>query len=111
MKLVLKINWILITLLSIATGIFKLMLQEADIALFAKIGMSPMATTILGLIQLVGGLLLIFRKTRKLGAWILIPTYVLASIAVFANEMIPFGLVSILFIIMASLVIYMESQH
>ncbi len=101
MTVLYKINWVLTTLLSIATGVFKLLQQEADIALFEKIGMNTIATTILGLVQLVGGILLIPQKTRQKGALIMIPTFVLASIAVFANGMWTFGIVSLLFIAMA----------
>jgi hypothetical protein len=36
MKTALKINWILTILLSLATGVFKLMGHEADILLFEK---------------------------------------------------------------------------
>lgn len=108
MKALLTVNWILTTLLSISTGVFKLLQQEADIQLFEKIGFSPTATTILGLIQLIGGLLLIPQKTRKWGAYIMLPTFVLASVAVFANGMIGFGIISVLFIVMAYLVIVRE---
>lgn len=110
MKLLLKINWVLVTLLSISTGIFKILQQEADIQLFEAIGMNAALTTILGVVQLIGGILLIPAKTRKTGALVMIPTFVLASIAVFANQMLVFGIVSILFIFMAYLVIYQEKK-
>lgn len=109
MKIFLTVNWILTSLLSISTGVFKLMQQEADILLFEKIGMNATATTLLGAVQLIGGLLLILPKTRKIGAYIMIPTFILASVAVFANNMIGFGIVSILFIVMAYLVLVREN--
>lgn len=111
MNIFFKVNWILTTLLSIATGIFKLLQQEADITLFKAIGFNTTMVTILGAIQLLGGLLLIPAKTRKLGAYIMIPTFIIASIAVFANHMLAFGAISILFIVMASLVIIKENKY
>lgn len=111
MKLALTINWVLVTLLSIATGIFKLMQQQADIDLFAAIGFNATATTVLGAVQLIGGILLVLPKTRKWGAFVMIPTFVIAAIAVFANGMIGFGVVSILFIAMAALVLVRENQN
>lgn len=111
MKLALKINWIIVTLLSLATGLFKVLQQDADIALFQAIGFNAMATTLLGVMQLAGGVLLIPPKTRKLGAWIMIPTFLLASVAVFANAMWAFGLVSLFFVVMAYLVVYMENRN
>jgi len=110
MKTVFTINWILTLLLSIATGVFKLLQQEADIELFSAIGFTETMTTALGAIQLLGGILLIPAKTRKLGAYIMIPTFIIASIAVFANNLIGFGIISLLFIAMAYLVIIMENR-
>jgi len=110
MKIFLKINWILTILLSISTGVFKLLQQEADIELFKVIGFNEMMITLLGAIQLLGGILLIPAKTRKIGAYIMIPTFIVASIAVFANKLMVFGMVSLLFIVMAYLVLLMETK-
>ncbi len=111
MKIALRINWILTILLSISTGLFKLMQQQADIDLFKTIGFSMTAVTMLGVIQLLGGLLLIPAKTRKIGAYVMIPTFIVASIAVFANQLFVFGIVSLLFILMACLVLLMQSKY
>lgn len=108
MKIAFKINWILVTLLSISTGVFKILQQQADIEMFEAIGMNANATLILGVFQLLGGILLVPLKTRKLGAWIMIPTFILASVAVFVNQMYVFGAVSILFILMAYFVTIQE---
>jgi len=108
MKVLLKINWILITLLSISTGVFKVLQQEADLQLFAQIGFGATATTIVGIVQLAGGIMLIIPKTRMIGACIMIPTFVIATIAVFANGLIIFGIVSLMFILMAGLVFKMK---
>lgn len=110
MRILLKINWILTILLSISSGVFKLLQQEADIELFKAIGFNEIMITILGLIQLIGGILLIPSKTRKLGAYIIIPTLIIASIAVFANNLVVFGIVSLLFIAMAYFVLLMETK-
>ncbi len=111
MKLALTINWVLTTLLSLATGVFKVMQQETDIQLFEKIGFNATMTTILGVIQVIGGLLLIFPKTRKIGAYVMIPTFLIASIAVFANSLWAFGIVSLVFIVMAYGVIVRERRE
>ena len=110
MKILYKINWILLILLSISTGVFKLLQQEADIMLFEVLGMNATHTTLLGLIQVIAGILLIPSKTRKLGALIIIPTFILATIALFMNQMIPFGLVSLIFILMGYWVYSVENK-
>jgi hypothetical protein len=110
MKTALRINWMLTILLSISTGVFKLLQQEADIALFQVIGFNELMITALGFVQLVGGILLIPAKTRKWGAYVMIPTFIIASIAVFANSLMVFGMVSLLFIAMAYFVVLMETK-
>ena len=111
MKIFYKVNLVLIILLSIATGVFKLLQQEADIQLFQALGFNAVMTTILGAIQVLGGALMIFPKYRKLGALIMIPTFIIASLAVFLNQMWVFGIVSLLFIAMAYLVIKMQKSN
>lgn len=105
MKLFSKIILVLTVALSIATGIFKVLQQKADIELFEKIGFGPFGTTLLGLAQIIGGIYLIYPKYRKYGAIIMIVTFTIASVAVFANRMYVFGMVSILFIVMALVIL------
>gem|GEM_PF-1509959 len=101
MKLLLKINLILLIILGLATGVFKILLQEADVELFKVLGMNAALTTILGVLQVLGAVLLMSLRTRKYGALLLMATFVLASMAVFMNGMMVFGAVSLLFIVMA----------
>lgn len=108
MKIFYKVVLVLTILLSISTGVFKIMQQEADIQLFRVLGFNEIMTTFLGLIQLAGGVLMIFPKYRKLGGLIMIPTFIVASVAVFMNQMWLFGIVSLLFIAMAYLVVKYE---
>ena len=110
MKSGLRIIWLLTIVLSLATGMFKILQQEADILLFEKISMTATMTTVLGVIQFIGGIMLIPKRSRIIGAYIMTATFVLASIAVFANGMIGFGVVSLIFILMALAVIYMEKS-
>jgi len=110
MNILYKINWILLFLLSLATGAFKLLQQEEDILLFETLGMNATLTTFLGLVQFIAGILLIPAPTRKLGSLIIIPTFILASIALFINKMIPFGVASLIFIFMAYWVYSVEKK-
>ena len=111
MKVILTVLWILTILLCIATGVFKMLQQEADILLFQAIGINVIGTTILGVVQVIAWLLLIPSKTRKAGAIVAILTFILASIAVFANSMLVFGMMSILFILLAASVLYKEKLN
>lgn len=103
MKWVLWINRVLLTLLSISTGAVKLAQMEAEMVIFREIGFPDAATIAFGVVQVVGGLLLLPNKTTRIGAWVMLPTFVFATVVLFVNEMIPFGVSSVLFIAMAAL--------
>jgi hypothetical protein len=111
MKLFLKIIWIVTVLLSIATGVFKLSKQQADIDLFAAIGFEAKHVFMLGILQVLGGVLLIPERTRRFGAYIMIATFIIASIAVFANQMWVFAAVSVVFITLPVLVLVKENKR
>lgn len=103
MKAVLWINRILLTLLSVSTGAVKLAQMEAEMIIFREIGWPDGLTIVFGVVQVLGGLLLLPSKTTRVGAWVMLPTYVIATGVVFANGMIAFGIGSLLFIGMALL--------
>lgn len=97
------INRVLLTLLSIMTGAVKLAKMEEEMVIFRNVGFSDALTIAFGVVQLAGGLLLIAPKTTRIGAWIMLPTFVFATGVLFANSMIAFGVFSLVFIAMAAL--------
>ncbi|MBV6645687.1 MAG: DoxX family protein [Cyclobacteriaceae bacterium] len=101
MKILTKVNLVLLLLLSISTGAVKLNQMPEEMALFRGAGFSDSVTVFLGVIQLIGGLALIPAVSRKWGALLMSLTFLIATVVVFINGMIGFGLFSILFIIMA----------
>lgn len=101
MKTLLWINRVLLTLLSLNTAIVKLLQMEFEMVIFRNAGLPDVATIAFGVVQLAGGLLLIWNKTTKLGAWVMVPTFVFATGVLFVNAMIPFGVFSLLFVAMA----------
>lgn len=94
-------NRVLLTGLSIMTGAVKLAQMEEEMVLFRSIGFSDAVTMAFGALQLAGGLLLLPSKTTRTGAWLMAPTFLFATGVLFANGMVPFGVVSLLFIAMA----------
>ncbi|MCB9712947.1 MAG: DoxX family protein [Myxococcales bacterium] len=81
----------------------KLAHMEEEMALFRNVGFSDGMTVAFGVVQLVGGLLLLPARTTRLGAWIMLPTFVLATGVLLASSMIPFGAFSLLFVASAYL--------
>lgn len=97
------INRVLLTLLSIATGAVKLARMEDEMRIFREAGFADGLIIAFGVVQLAGGLLLVPHRTTRLGAWVMLPTFAVATGVLFVNGMVPFGVVSLLFIAMAAI--------
>lgn len=98
------VNYILLStliLLSLATGMTKIIQMPEEMALFSNAGFSDSLTILFGVIQVVGGFGLVLNRTRKTGAMIMGLTFTIATIVVFVNQMILFGWFSVLFIALA----------
>lgn len=91
------INRVPLTLLSIMTGVVKLASMPEEMEIFRNAGLPDAFTYAFGVVQLVGGLMLIPNKTHHWGALTMIPTFLFATGVLFVNGLIPFGLVSLLF--------------
>jgi hypothetical protein len=101
--------WILLALLGVAAGIAKMLQSPQEMAFFqGQIGFSAEAIMAFGLLQFVTGAMLIFKKTRLLGAALLGVTLLLSSIVIFMAGEISFGVVSLIPVLMADLVVWFE---
>ena len=101
MKIALLVDRVLLTLLGISTGLVKIFFMENEMVIFRNAGSPDWLTVVFGVVQLLAALLLIPSRTVRLGAAMLIPTFVIATGVLFVNEMFTFGVVSLLFIVMA----------
>lgn len=101
MRILQKLNLILLVLLSLSTGLVKLFSMEAEMILFRKAGWGDWLIYLFGAVQLIGGMLLVSGRTRKSGAIIMFSTFVVATVVLFINNMVSFGCFSVLFILMA----------
>ncbi len=97
MKWAILANRVALTLLSILTGVVKLVQMEEEMVIFRAAGFPDWATVAFGLVQLVGGLLLLPNRTHPIGALVMIPTFLIATGVLFVNGLVPFGLFSLLF--------------
>lgn len=103
MGMVRKIALGLLTLLAVSTGAVKIAQLPEEMALFRHLGWSDGLTVAFGVVQLGAGVLLVPPRTRRLGAGVLIPTFLIATYALFANAVYPFAPLSLLFVAMAGL--------
>lgn len=104
MKRLFWINFALLTLLSVSTGIVKIAGLEADVAIFAAMGFSPGMTAAFGVLQALAGLALLPAQTRRTAAVVLAATFVVATAGLFISGIHPFSWISLTFIAMAALV-------
>ena len=105
MKKFLLVIHVLIVLFALQSGIYKVAFGQADVAVFAHLGMSALFTAVFGGIQALAGLATIPRATRRYAAIALAACNGLATIALFASGHGTFGVVSIVFVAMALLVV------
>ena len=101
--------WILLALLGVAAGTAKMLQTPQEMAFFHdQLGFGAEAIMAFGLLQFVAGILLVFKKTRLVGAAPLGVTLLLSSIVIFMAGQIGFAVLSLLPVLMADLVVWFE---
>lgn len=97
---------VLLIALALAAGAAKILKMPQEIAFFSEaIGMNATAVAGLGVVQALSGLLLMFARTRLIGAILLDVTLFFSAVVVFLSGNIPFGLISLVPVILTSLLI------
>lgn len=104
MRNLLRIDRVLIGLFGLMSGAYKVGFGEADIVVYAALGFSPTATAGFGAVQLLFGLACFVERTRRIGAVGLVLCNTVATAALFAAGIQPFGWISWVFVGMAALV-------
>ncbi len=96
----------LLAALSVAAAIPKILQMPQELGFLKALGFSAIAVTILGLIQLTGGVLLLWRKYCLQGAILAALALLVSSIAIFMGGNTNFGLISLLPFVVAIIVAY-----
>jgi len=100
----------IIALLSIAAGLAKVMQTQQEMEFLQGVGLSSVMIVAFGLVQISGGVLLVARKTRMLGAVLATSALVVSTVLIFFGGNLVFGLVSILPIALACVIIYLSAR-
>ena len=87
---------ILLIFLAILSGVTKIALMEQDVELFGKYGFSNSILIAFGAIQLIGGVLLPFRKTRFSGAAIVAVTFLVSLVVLLMECNVPVSIATII---------------
>lgn len=84
----------ILTLLAVSSGITKILLMPQDVDFFGKYGFSDPLLIAYGSVQLLGGLLLVFTKTRFAGAAIVAVTFLVSLALLLMEGNVPVSIVT-----------------
>ena len=104
MKILFKIVLVLLTLLAAASGITKVMLMEQDVGFFGRYGFSDPALIAFGAVQLMGGALLPFNKTRFVGAVAVAITFLVSLVLLIMDGNVPVSIATIVMTLLLGVV-------
>ena len=94
-KIVFTIILVILMFLAISSGITKIVLMQQDVDFFGKYGFSNPILIAYGTVQLIGGVLLPFRKTRFVGAAIVATTFLISLVVLLIEGNIPVSIATI----------------
>lgn len=104
MKVACTIILVILTFLAISAGITKVLLMPRDVDFFGQYGFSNTVLFFYGIVQLVGGLLLPFSKTRFVGAVIVAITFLVSFVVLLMDGNIRVSIVTIVMILFLGVV-------
>jgi hypothetical protein len=78
MKIALAILLIVLALLAVSSGMSKILLMQQEVEFFGRYGFSTPMLIVFGAVQLIGGILMPFKKTRFAGAAIVAGTFLVS---------------------------------
>ena len=102
---------VIVILLSLSAGAVKLMKMPHEVKFFHDAGLGVTLLVILGAVQLLGGILLVFAKSRIYGAVIAAGSFLASTVVIFMTGQVGFGFFSLLPIVLAGLIVTWSNQQ
>ena len=94
MKIVTAIILVILVLLAVSSGATKILLMEQEVGFFGKYGFSNPLLMAFGFAQVLGGLLMIFPRTRFIGASIVAATFLVSLALLLIEGNIPLSIIT-----------------
>lgn len=105
---ILKITLLtILVLMSLAAGVAKMLQMPQELGFLSSLGIGERTVLILGIVQALGGVLLVPPGTRRIGALLAIFALVVSGVALFASGNTGIGLIT-LFPIAIGVSIFLE---
>tara|TARA_R110002096_G_scaffold57426_2_gene145612 strand:- start:22712 stop:23080 length:369 start_codon:yes stop_codon:yes gene_type:complete len=97
--------------LSIAAGIPKIMQMPQELQFLSSIGLSGILVSVVGAVQVLGGVLLVPLSTRLVGAGVAEMAFIVSSIAIFTSGNTQFGIISLLPIVLLNVILLVHVMN
>ena len=104
MKIASTIVLIVLVCLAILSGVTKITLMQQDVEFFGKYGFSNPMLIGFGATQLIGGVLMTFKKTRFSGAAIVAITFLASLVLLLLDGNIPVSMVTLVMTLLLGMV-------
>lgn len=82
--------------LAVSSGVTKILLMPQDVEFFGKYGFTKIALVLFGAIQVTGGVMMLFSRTRLIGAAIVAVTFLISAILLIMEGNIPFTIATLI---------------
>jgi len=108
MKIAFTIILVILTFLAVSSGVTKVVLLQQDVEFFGRYGFSDAILVAYGAVQLIGGLLLPFNRTRFYGAAVVAITFLISLVVLLMDGNVPVSIATIVMILL--LVVVMKQS-
>lgn len=104
MKIVSIVILVILVLLAVSSGTAKLLLMEQEVNFFIGSGFTRSTLMMFGFVQVLGGLLMVFAKTRFVGAAIVAITFLVSLVMLVSAGNLPVSIVTAIAILLLGVV-------
>jgi len=98
MKIVFYIVLVILSLLAISSGVAKVMLLPQDLEFFGGYGFTSQLLIVFGMIQILGGILLVVPRSRMVGGIIVASTFLLSVMLLILASNLVSATVTLIFV-------------
>ena len=98
------VNLVILVFLAASSGITKILLMPQDVGFFGNYGFSNPILILFGASQLIGGILLIIKKTRFAGAVLVAITFAISAVVLIMAQKIGFTVFTVITLLMLGIV-------
>ena|SRR3989338_4820509 len=105
MKILFNVILAILVFLVVSAGITKIMLMQQDVEFFGKYGFTNPILIAYGVVQLLGGILLVLPKTRIIGAILVAITFLISAVVLVMAGNIPVAIITLICVLLLGFII------